>query len=136
MKKLAKAALAASVFFIPNIANAAPPDGTYTGTVAFTNGPTLVCQLSFRLSGGGTVVDNVTMMSADPLCSSIAFQNQPYSAAFSGSGSGFYAIAGVNVTFIIPPSCSGIILGTWSGSTIDINTTIGSCGMVGTVSYP
>lgn len=129
------AAMAAALLIIPNTVNAAPPDGVYSGTVAVTNGyGPFFCDFSFQLMGSGTIVDNVALAPGNPLCAMAVFDNQPYGAAFSGSGSGIYAIAGIQVTFLTLPPCSGIILGTWSGSTIDINATIGSCTMVGTIS--
>lgn len=135
MKNYMKIAAAIPLFIVPEVLNAAPPDGVYAGVVTISGDISLNCTLSLELSGSGTIVSNVAFGLAshfDLLCAAISFNSQPYGAAFSPMG--FYAISGVDITFLTPPPCTGIILGTWSGNTIDINATVGGCTLSGSVS--
>ena len=138
MNKFAKIAMLASALVIPGVANAAPADGNYSGSVTVTKGLTLFCTLSATVSGGGTSVSGLAL--SGPLCTSVTFNNQPYAATSTGTTSGTFTIVNVDVNTITAGGCYGNAVGSYSGNTISLAASIppksagtGNCGINGTI---
>jgi len=144
MQKIAKVAMVASALFVPHVANAAPPTGTFYGEVQIIKGNlNAFCNIDITINGSATEA-TVAMLpgSWSVLCDFITFNNQPYTIVFTETypGSGYFWIYDVDVDPIVYGGCYDDIAGTWSGTTLYIDSVLspkiagtGNCSIVGDV---
>lgn len=123
MKKFSKLIMFSSALvgaqFVSTAAMAqAAPDGVLTGQVVATKGITLECDIVLTLDASANE-GSIALNPGDDNCSLLEFNNQPYTTTYSG---GVLTFQNVNVTTITAGDCAGNISGSWSGTTLTINS--------------
>lgn len=111
MIKLAKIAMAASVFMMPLAANASL-DGTYIGDVNVQKGISLNCRLNAVVENGGTELTALYITQKnflDLLCPTVTFDELPYAIVPDLIIPNKYFITGVVAKTITPGDCAGDI---------------------------
>lgn len=130
--------MVASALFVPFAANAAPTDGSYAGTVVVNKGLTLVCTLTADVSGGGTQINNMVLTGSGGFCSSVTFNNTPYTVTTLSSTN--IVIEDADVNTITAGGCLGDANATYTSNSISLAAVVpakeagtGDCSMEGTI---
>lgn len=129
MKKFAKFLILSSTLLAPQIANSAPPTGTFAGLIDAYTGFSIGCNLTITIDSSRTSA-TIELSQRSPLnfmCYTIVFDNSPlisppYSISFTEGpvGSGTFTIHNVGTSTWGGGTCQGDFTGTWEGTTLEI----------------